>query len=60
MLTSMKSLKLMGLANTIQSSIQAQRIREIALSKKFRWMVVALNTIGKFLCVVSLNFPRVH
>jgi hypothetical protein len=51
---------MMGLANTIQSSIQAQRIREITLWRKFRWIVVALNPIGKFLCVASLNFPRVH
>jgi hypothetical protein len=39
---------MIGLANTIQSSIQAQRIREIALSRKFRWVMVALNTIGSF------------
>lgn len=47
MLGSVKSLKMMGLADTVERNIQAQRVREIGLSKRFRWMVVSLNMIGK-------------
>lgn len=47
MLGSMKSLKMMGLANTVERSIQEQRVIEIGLSKGFRWMVVTLNMIGE-------------
>jgi ATP-binding cassette subfamily C (CFTR/MRP) protein 1 len=46
MLSSVKSLKIMGLSTTIQESIQCQRVQEIELAKKFRYMVVLLNTIG--------------
>ena len=46
MLSSIKSLKIMGLSNDIQDNIQSQRIQEIESSKEFRWMVVLLNTIG--------------
>ncbi|KAF4624351.1 hypothetical protein G7Y89_g13820 [Cudoniella acicularis] len=46
MLGSMKSLKMMGLSDTIQAKVQEQRMLEIDSSKRFRWMVVALNMVG--------------
>jgi ATP-binding cassette subfamily C (CFTR/MRP) protein 1 len=47
MLGSMKSLKMMGLANIVEGIIQGQRVLEIELSKKFRWMIVWLNSLGE-------------
>lgn len=49
MLSSIKSLKIMGLSPTVQDNIQGQRIQEIELAKKFRWGVVLLNTVGKLI-----------
>lgn len=46
MLGSMKSLKMMGLSDIIQASIQSQRVLEISLAKRFRWLMVAMNVIG--------------
>jgi ABC-type multidrug transport system fused ATPase/permease subunit len=36
----------MGLAGTMTESIQEQRETEIALSRKYRWIVVLITTIG--------------
>lgn len=47
MLGSMKSLKMMGLADTVEAGIQDQRVTEIGLAKRFRWMMVLLNMIGE-------------
>ena len=48
MLASIKSLKIMGMSDFIQTSIQTQRLQELDLSKKFRWIVVVLNMIGEW------------
>lgn len=49
-LGSVKSLKMMGLSNIIESDIQAQRVHEIEVGKDFRWMIVwfnlAANSVG--------------
>lgn len=47
MLASIKSLKIMGLSEFIQQSIQAQRLQELDLVKKLRWIIVLLNMIGE-------------
>ena len=47
MLGSMRSLKMMGSQDTVESIIQDQRLREIDMAKQFRWMMVLLNTIGE-------------
>jgi ATP-binding cassette subfamily C (CFTR/MRP) protein 1 len=48
MLGSMKGLKMMGLSDAMETSVQSQRVREVDLAKRFRWMVVLLNMIGKY------------
>ena len=47
MFGSIKSLKMMGLASTVEGNIQEQRVKEIDLAKRFRWMMVLLNMIDK-------------
>ena len=37
----------MGLASTVEGNIQEQRVKEIDLAKRFRWMMVLLNMIDK-------------
>jgi hypothetical protein len=48
-LASMKSIKMMGLSNTLSHSIQDQRVRELDLSAKFRWLGIYRNVICKAL-----------
>jgi ATP-binding cassette subfamily C (CFTR/MRP) protein 1 len=48
MLSSMKSLKMMGLSDEIYENIQSQRIKEMEFVKRFRWMIVLLNAIGLY------------
>ena len=43
MLSSVKSLKMMGLSNTIESKIQNRRAEEIRAAKDFRWLIVWFN-----------------
>jgi ATP-binding cassette subfamily C (CFTR/MRP) protein 1 len=47
MLESMKSIKMMGLTETISATIQSQRIRETKHQAGYRWMSVWLNAIGQ-------------
>ncbi|KAI9742902.1 MAG: hypothetical protein M1818_003631 [Claussenomyces sp. TS43310] len=45
-LSSMKSVKMLGLANPLYSLIHNERLRELGLQAKFRWSTVWLNTLG--------------
>jgi ATP-binding cassette subfamily C (CFTR/MRP) protein 1 len=47
MLESMKSIKMMGLTETISAMIQGQRVRETEHQAGYRWMSVWLNVIGQ-------------
>jgi ATP-binding cassette, subfamily C (CFTR/MRP), member 1 len=47
MLESMKSIKMMGLTETISATIQGQRVRETEHQAGYRWMSVWLNVIGQ-------------
>jgi hypothetical protein len=46
MLSQIKSLKMMGLADYMERCIQGLRVAEVDLSKKFRGYIVWLNVIG--------------
>ena len=43
MLGSMKSVKMMGLTETMTTTIQAQRVRELDIQKGYRWLILWLN-----------------
>ncbi|KAL3424877.1 ABC transporter [Phlyctema vagabunda] len=45
-LSSMKSVKMLGLAQPLRTLLQAERLRELRLQAKFRWSTVWLNTLG--------------
>lgn len=47
-LRSMKSVKMLGLSETLATTLQGQRERELNLSKDFRWLIVWLNVVGKY------------
>jgi ATP-binding cassette, subfamily C (CFTR/MRP), member 1 len=47
MLSSMKSIKMLGMADSIESKIRDLRNQEIEVSEKLRWMMVAYNASGK-------------
>jgi ATP-binding cassette subfamily C (CFTR/MRP) protein 1 len=55
LLGSMKSAKIMGLAETMTESIQGQREAEVSLSRKYRWISVLINIIGS----IPTNFGPV-
>ena len=56
MLGSMKSVKMMGLSDTMSSTIQGQRIRELDLSKKLRILSVWRESICRsMVCFVSIE-----
>jgi ATP-binding cassette subfamily C (CFTR/MRP) protein 1 len=55
LLGSMKSAKIMGLAETMTESIQGQREAEVSLSRKYRWIAVLINVIGS----IPTNFGPV-
>jgi ATP-binding cassette subfamily C (CFTR/MRP) protein 1 len=48
MLASMKSIKMVGLSEHLSTIIQSQRVRELDLSAKFRWLSIWRNVICKF------------
>ena len=47
LLSSMKSVKMMGLADLMSNRIQGQRVEEMKSANGYRWMVILTNTIGK-------------
>ena len=47
MLGSMKSVKMMGLADAMSTTIQGQRVRELRVQGRYRWLVVLLNVFCK-------------
>ncbi|KUJ13347.1 putative multidrug resistance protein [Mollisia scopiformis] len=53
MLGTIKVLKMMGLSDTVQDSLQSQRLLEIQLQKRFRWVFVALNLIGNGVPIIT-------
>ena len=46
MLSSAKSIKMLGISKAIQSKVQGLRLHEIAMSKRLRWMMVGYNASG--------------
>lgn len=48
MLSSMKSLKMLGAATHTESLVQDLRLQELNAAKKVRWMMVAYNASGMF------------
>jgi hypothetical protein len=46
-LSSMKSVKMLGLAKPLHMLLQKERVHELRLQAKFRWSTVWLNTLGK-------------
>lgn len=46
MLGSMKSIKMMGLADTLTSVITKAREQEIEDGKAYRWLIVGFNAVG--------------
>ncbi|RAL17389.1 P-loop containing nucleoside triphosphate hydrolase protein [Aspergillus homomorphus CBS 101889] len=47
-LRSMKSAKMLGLSDVLSTVLQAQRQRELDLSRDFRWLIVWLNVVASF------------
>lgn len=47
MLSSAKSMKMLGLTEAMKSKITALRDEEIKTSKRLRWMMVAYNASGE-------------
>jgi ATP-binding cassette subfamily C (CFTR/MRP) protein 1 len=46
-LNQMKGVKLLGLTAALETNIQSLRNTELNKSRKYRWMIVWLNVIGK-------------
>ncbi|GJC81629.1 ABC transporter atnG [Colletotrichum liriopes] len=53
MLSSMKSLKMLGMASYTESLVQKLRFQELQMSKKVRWMMVAYNASANALGIFS-------
>ena len=52
MLGSVKALKMMGLSDVVESSIDEQRLNEIKAARDFRLMIVGFNIAGSLpLCL---------
>jgi hypothetical protein len=46
-LSSMKSVKMLGLAKPLSTLMQDERLHELKLQAKFRWSTIWLNTLGE-------------
>ncbi|PYH46216.1 P-loop containing nucleoside triphosphate hydrolase protein [Aspergillus saccharolyticus JOP 1030-1] len=57
-LKSMKSVKMLGLSEILAATLQAQRQRELDLSKDFRWLIVWLNVVASLpqMCAALVTF----
>ncbi|KAJ9298207.1 hypothetical protein DTO271G3_3812 [Paecilomyces variotii] len=57
-LRSMKSVKMLGISEQIAFTLQGQRLRELKLSKKFRWLIVWVNVVASLpqLCASLITF----
>jgi ATP-binding cassette subfamily C (CFTR/MRP) protein 1 len=47
LLRSMKSVKLTGMVEASAKLVQSERVRELELGKRYRWLVTWMNSIGK-------------
>jgi ATP-binding cassette, subfamily C (CFTR/MRP), member 1 len=47
LLRSMKSVKLTGMVEISAKLVQSERVRELELGKKYRWLVTWMNGVGK-------------
>jgi ATP-binding cassette, subfamily C (CFTR/MRP), member 1 len=47
LLRSMKGVKLTGMVETSAALVQTERIKELELGKKYRWLVTWMNGVGK-------------
>ncbi|GAA89080.1 hypothetical protein AKAW_07194 [Aspergillus luchuensis IFO 4308] len=57
-LKSMKSVKMLGLSQVLANTLQAQRERELDLSRNFRWLIVWLNVVASLpqMCASLVTF----
>ncbi|PYH68010.1 uncharacterized protein BO88DRAFT_405908 [Aspergillus vadensis CBS 113365] len=57
-LKSMKSVKMLGLSEVLANTLQAQRERELDLSRDFRWLIVWLNVVSSLpqMCASLITF----
>ncbi|GAQ47010.1 hypothetical protein ASPNIDRAFT_189460 [Aspergillus niger] len=57
-LKSMKSVKMLGLSEVLANTLQAQRERELDLSRDFRWLIVWLNVVASLpqMCASLVTF----
>ncbi|PYH31531.1 uncharacterized protein BO87DRAFT_418037 [Aspergillus neoniger CBS 115656] len=57
-LKSMKSVKMLGLSQVLANTLQAQRERELDLSRDFRWLIVWLNVVASLpqMCASLVTF----
>lgn len=62
MLSSMKNLKMLGVASYTESLIRKLRLQELTVAKKVRWMMVAYNASGTFSvrCLMLYNMLILH
>lgn len=57
MLSSMKSLKMLGVTTCIESMVNSLRLQELDMSSKVRWMMVAHNASGMFFRLMIATWP---
>lgn len=57
MLSSMKSLKMLGITAYTESMVNSLRLQELDMSSKVRWMMVAYNASGTSFCPTLPSRP---
>lgn len=58
MLGSVKSLKMMGLSETVENSIQEQRREEIRVSNDLRWLITLFSIAANSIILVAPMVSR--
>ncbi|OCK85970.1 putative multidrug resistance protein [Lepidopterella palustris CBS 459.81] len=53
LLSSMKSVKMMGLASLMSNNIHDQRVKEMKSANGYRWLVILTNTVGSTPAIFS-------
>jgi ATP-binding cassette subfamily C (CFTR/MRP) protein 1 len=49
----MKSIKLCGLANSMKDLLQEERVRELNLGRRYRWVTVCVNVVANAPSIIS-------
>ena len=57
-LSSMGSVKILGLTQSLSALLQKSRLHELRLQARFRWSTVWLNTLGKTF-IAGLSCPQI-